>query len=102
MSKIKSCAVDGVVTEMLQELDGDIYEEVALLFKDRYFLLGGFALDHVVSLIPKPNERAVERAVESVVERVVERVRESVVSACKRTCHTHTCLALRERGCRIV
>ena len=27
---------------------------------------------------------------------------ENDVSACKQTCHTHTCFALKERGCRIV
>ena len=30
------------------------------------------------------------------------RLRYHDVSACKQTCHTHTCFALGERGCRIV
>ena len=62
MAKNKTSGEDKVVTEMLLELDEDILEEVALLFRDRLLNQDDFAWNiwehHVVALIPKPNKDA--------------------------------------------
>ena len=58
----KTSAEDGVVTGMLQELDGEIHEDVALLFKDPLLNFADSSWNawehHMVSLIPKPNKNA--------------------------------------------
>ena len=60
--KTKTSAEDGVVTEILQELDGDILENDALLFKDPLLNFMDSSWNawehHMVSLIPKPNKNA--------------------------------------------
>ena len=60
MAKNKTSGEDKVVTEMLLELDEDILEEVALLFRDRLLNQDDSAWSvwehHMVALIPKPNK----------------------------------------------
>ena len=60
MAKHKTSGEDKVVTEMLLELDEDILEEVALLFRDRLLNQDVSTWNiwehHMVTLIPKPNK----------------------------------------------
>ena len=62
MAKNKTAGEDMVVKEMLLELDEDILEEVALLFRDRLLNQADCTWNvwehHVVALIPKPNKDA--------------------------------------------
>ena len=62
MAKNKTSGEDMVVTEMLLELDEDLLEEIALIFRDRLLNQDEFAWNvwehHVVALIPKPNKDA--------------------------------------------
>ena len=62
MAKNKTSGEDKVVTEMLLELDEDILEEVALLFRDRLLNQDASTWNiwehHMVALIPKPNKDA--------------------------------------------
>ena len=60
--KNETSGEDKVVTEMLLELDEDILEEVALLFRNRLLNQDASTCNiwehHMVALIPKPNKDA--------------------------------------------